>query len=373
MIGLFQQLEASREPCLLLYSGGLDSSHFLLWAAERGIRTTALYVHLDSEPPNPAIKTTALALGAEFVMVDAVDRFVERFLAPAIRLGSRYWHQFPLSASLSRPLMAEIAVEVALQSNIRQVVHCSTPSQNSAVRLNRSIKALAPKLHAIYPAADEMPSRSEKARLLSSRQITFRHPDVSWDENLWAHCMEGGILDNLEAPLTPQTLDIRPQTPSPIAPSIRIDIGFSRGLPTSLDGEVIPLKQLITKLRGIGRSYNLGLYDGFEQNPEFIALREVRLAPAASIILCARDYLDALAFDETELRVRSALSSEWSSLIVSGHWHSLLSKSIIRFAEDHDSGIDATTHVRISERVCSVESVSGPLSQRYTLRSRMRY
>ncbi|TIU43722.1 MAG: argininosuccinate synthase, partial [Mesorhizobium sp.] len=58
----------------------------------------------------------------------------------AIRAHAKYLGIYPLSSSLSRPIIASLVVNHARSINSRLVLHTANLSQNSLPRLNNSIK-----------------------------------------------------------------------------------------------------------------------------------------------------------------------------------------------------------------------------------------
>jgi argininosuccinate synthase len=65
-----------------------------------------------------AARVKAIALGAyDAVVIDARERFVDDYAFPALRANALYQDAYPLSAALSRPLIAELLVETAQPSS----------------------------------------------------------------------------------------------------------------------------------------------------------------------------------------------------------------------------------------------------------------
>lgn len=333
-IDALDDLRAVRE-CVVLYSGGLDSRYFLAWAGTRGISVVALHVWLgapaDSEQVNDA-ELAARALGAEYVAVDHTNDFAMRFIAPAIRANAMYHGVYPVCSSLSRPLMAEVAVELARARGIRCIVHGSTWIQNSAFRLNNSIRALDADITIACPFASAPIDREAKAAELIGRGVSVpRTNRYSIDANLWGRVIEAGPLDD---PATPIPEDVYSWTKSSIdAPreTIDVEIRFERGLPVALNGEPLPLATLITMLNTLGGKYGVGRFNGMEDlHPSLGHLKnhEVREAPAAQALLTAHRQLEQALLTQDELRWKWAADWEWTRLVVNGHWHSPLQEAI---------------------------------------------
>ncbi len=113
----------SKESIVLAYSGGLDTSVLLKQYIEAGHHVVAMTADLgesdmvagdDAQAALDGVRKKALDLGAEdAVLVDARERFIEDYALRALRANALYQGVYPLSAALSRPLIADLLVEVA--------------------------------------------------------------------------------------------------------------------------------------------------------------------------------------------------------------------------------------------------------------------
>ena len=144
----------SPKRVLLLYSGGLDTSCMLKWIPDRydGAEVVTLTLDLGQGENLQAAHDKALNLGAVGAhIVDATEQFAEKFLAPAICANALYQGKYPLATALARPLIAEIAVNVAQQVGADTIAHGCTGKGNDQVRFEVSIQSLAPELNVIAP------------------------------------------------------------------------------------------------------------------------------------------------------------------------------------------------------------------------------
>ncbi|MBX6351265.1 MAG: argininosuccinate synthase, partial [Clostridia bacterium] len=100
---------------VLAYSGGLDTSVAIRWLSERyGYEVVALLLDLGEGKDLAGLREKALRIGAiEARVVDARDEFARDFCFPALCANALYEGVYPLSAALSRPLIARHLVEVA--------------------------------------------------------------------------------------------------------------------------------------------------------------------------------------------------------------------------------------------------------------------
>src|SRR4051812_7212764 len=129
---------------LLLYSGGVDGTYLLQWLARRNIEVSALQVRFGDagEVDSDVAKWRAAKFGVSLHAVDASREFFTDFLPAAIHADAYYQGQFPVGSTLTRPLMAKVAVDAARQLGCDAVAHTATYTQNSSLRLSGSIAAL---------------------------------------------------------------------------------------------------------------------------------------------------------------------------------------------------------------------------------------
>lgn len=314
--------------CIVLYSGGLDSSYFLWWARHQGIDVLALHIHLGPGEINPEVADTATQLGAELHAYDRTDRFVNHYVAPAIQAHALYQNQFPVCSSLSRPLMAAEAVRLAADADVNCIVHTSTFVQNSATRFNVSLRALAPHLMIGNPFIREPIARQHKLAQLQAAGVPTRSSVYSIDENLWGRVIECGELDDPGCPI-PEHVFLRtchavdaPRT------SCDVTLRFEAGLPVALDGVSLPLRELVVRLNDLGGTYGVGRFNGLEDTPLGLKNHEVREAPAAAAIFTARAALERAVLTQREARVKSQMDYEWTELVTNGGWYTPLKEAL---------------------------------------------
>ena len=130
---------------VLAYSGGLDTSVLLKQFIDQGHQVVAMTLNLGesdmvagdgSQDALEAVRQKALKLGAvDAVLVDARERFIEDYAFKALAANALYQGVYPLSAALSRPLIADLLVETAAQYGADAVAHGCTGKGNDQVRI----------------------------------------------------------------------------------------------------------------------------------------------------------------------------------------------------------------------------------------------
>src|SRR5215211_6619839 len=197
------------------------------------------------------IEQKALQLGAvECHVVDAREQFAAEFLVPAIKANAIYGNGYPLFTALGRPLIAQLAVEYARQSNCDTIAHGCTGKGNDQVRIEATVATLGPELKTIAPVRTWAMGRDEEIAYARENGIPVKGgtevAPYSIDDNLWGRSSEGRWIEDLErAPEEAET----------------VTIGFEEGVPVSIDGDRLELVELLERAAAIGCRHGVGIVD----------------------------------------------------------------------------------------------------------------
>lgn len=281
----FRELELKLKrdaPVVTLFSGGLDSAYLLLWLREAGFNDVhAVSIDLAEAETSDQKTQVAEALGAKLHILNCKNEFARDFVAPAISAQAVYLGLHPISSSLSRPLIARRAAELADSLGAQAVLHTANRSQNTLRRLNGSLHLLG--YEGLYgsPYDLEPVDRAQKQSTLAAAGIDLlKDRSVSGDSNLWCREFESGILDDPEGHRVPDTLYLWSAVQENVEP-VTISIGIESGLPVSVDGQRISLVDLIAGLNKRVGPYGLGRYSGLEHldnGEKVLELREMLTA-----------------------------------------------------------------------------------------------
>lgn len=306
---------------LTLFSGGLDSSYVLKELAQRQLRVTALAVDVGEGSRVQDLREIADFFGAELRIVDARELFAREAVLPAIRAQAKYLGIYPVSSSLSRPILAQVAVRVAGELGCDAIVHTANPSQNSLRRLNGAIAQLG------YPNCYGTPyersvlSREDKIEVLRRLGLErFQARGISGDANLWCREFESGSIDNPEGFWVPPSLFEWTRAPERPLPPREIEISFRAGVPVAVDQRPLDLLPLIAELNRSVGAYGIGRYSGLEHLEGGEKVLEVREAPAAGMLMDAYRQIETAVHDAELLREKLALEQLWTREAVEGRW-----------------------------------------------------
>lgn len=332
-------------PVVALFSGGLDSSYLLKLLRDVGIRDiVALAVDVGDDLDEPALRSRAERLGAKLEVVDARNEFANDFVAPAIQAQACYLGMYPISSSLSRPLMAKVAMQVAARHGAQAIVHSAHPSQNTIRRINGSLGLLG--FDGVFGTPFEFTpvARSVEAAELAEVGLTdLMTRSVSIDTNLWCREFESGEIDDPENFVIPPRL-YKWTRAEPTAEPDTVTLQFDQGRPTMVDGRRAELTELIAELNRRGGAHRIGRFLGLEHLAGGEKVLEVREAPAASLLLQAYAHLLAASVDAETIREKAHLDQVWVREAVEGRWFGRLRTA----AQEFISSVGATVTGTVS-------------------------
>ncbi|MBT7914173.1 argininosuccinate synthase, partial [Candidatus Bathyarchaeota archaeon] len=194
-----------KDKVVLAYSGGLDTSMMVVWLQEEyGMDVITCNLDVGQDKETVGIEEKAWKLGAiNHYGFDAKEEFAKEYVFQAIKANAMYMGTYPVSSSLSRPLIAKKLVEVAEMEDAQAVAHGCTGKGNDQVRFDITIKALNPNLKIIAPVREWKFDRMGQIEWSLERNIpvpvTAENP-YSVDENLWGRSIEGGMLEHPDLP-----------------------------------------------------------------------------------------------------------------------------------------------------------------------------
>jgi len=356
-----------KDKVVLAYSGGLDTSAAIKWIAEKyDMDVIALSIDLGMERDYESIRQKALKVGAiKAAVVDAKDVFINEYVFPALQADAIYEGQYTLATALARPLIAKLMVETALQEGATAVAHGCTGKGNDQVRFDVSTATLAPQLRVIAPAREWGMTREETIEYAKQHGIpvpvTVASP-YSIDENLWGKSIECGVLEDpwVEPPEDIFTWTKSP-TDAPDEPSY-IEIGFERGIPTSLDGQEISGAALVEKLNSLAGEHGVGRIDHLENRLVGIKSREIYEAPAATVLLSAHLALEQMTLSRDQLRFKQKVAQEYADLIYNGLWFSALRHDLAAYVQSTQRHVSGTVRVKLLKGKSAVVGRKSPKS-----------
>jgi len=176
----------------------------------------------------------------------------------------------------------------------------------------------------------------------------------SIDDNLWGRAIEAGVLED---PWAEPPADIWTMTVDPLdAPDVPtyVEVGFAAGVPTSLDGEELPLPELIAKLNVIAGSCGYGRIDMIENRYVGLKSRECYEVPAGLALIQAHKALEDLCLERDVLHHKLALEQLWADQVYNGRWFSPFKQALDAFMAATQHDVTGTVRLKLYKGGCVV-------------------
>ncbi len=248
-----------KQPIVLAFSGGLDTSYCVPRLAEQGHPVHTVFVDTggSTREEKDRIHRQALAVGAvAHHEVDARAEVYQRFVRFLIQGNVLRGEVYPLSVAAERTQQAMSVIAKARELGAAAVAHGSTGAGNDQVRFDIAFRVLAPDLAIITPIRDESVTRDASIRYLQERRLPVPEKAGAYSVNRggWGTTWGGGWThDPWAGP--PEDL-LHPPADAPEAREIVV--GWEAGLPISLDGRQKAGPDLVETLGDLSHRYGLG-------------------------------------------------------------------------------------------------------------------
>ncbi len=351
---------------MLAYSGGLDTTVAIKWLQEKyGVDVVTVTVEVGQKEDLPEIGRRAETMGVvNHYSIDAQNEFVSEYVIPCIKANGLYEGKYPLSASLSRPLIASKLVEVAEKEDAFAVAHGCTGKGNDQVRFDVTIRALNPALKIIAPVREWNLSRDEELKYAKEKGIPVKAEKsvFSIDQNLWGRSIESGPLEN---PVNEPPLEafewVKPVEETPDTPGY-LEFRFEGGIPVAVNGESMQGSQLISYVNEFAGLHGVGITDHMEDRLVGIKSREVYECPASLSIIESHKDLEKLVLTRHELFFKSKVEEEWVWLVYSGLWVDPLKDALDAFIDVTQKRVEGKVKLKLYKGNLRAVSRSSPNS-----------
>ncbi|MDN3017672.1 argininosuccinate synthase [Paenibacillus sp. BSR1-1] len=357
----------AKEKIVLAYSGGLDTSVSVKWIQEKyGYDVIALGLDVGEGKDLEAIKNKALNVGAiKAIMIDAKELLAKEYILPALKANCLYEGKYPLSSALSRPLISKLLVEVAEQEGAAAVAHGCTGKGNDQVRFEVSVQALNPSLKVVAPVREWGMTRDEEIKYAQENGIPIPvdlDNPFSIDANIWGRACEAGVLEDPWAEAPEEAYDWT--NPIELTPDQAeyVEIEFEQGVPVALNGEKLPLVQLIEALNTLGGKHGVGRIDHIENRLVGIKSREVYENPAALILINAHKELEFLTLTREVTQFKTQVEQQMAKIIYEGLWYSPIKPALDAFINETQKTVTGTIRVKLHKGSHTVVGRKSPYS-----------
>lgn len=349
---------------VLAYSGGLDTSVAVRWMIEHlGVEVVCMSANIGQEGTLDGNREKALGAGAiAYEELDLREEFAADFLAPMIKANALYENKYPLVSALSRPLIVRHQVATARKYGADGLAHGCTGKGNDQVRFEVSAMALAPDLEMIAPVRNWGFTREDSIAYAAEHQIPVRatrEKMYSIDDNLFGRAIECG---EMEDPWARPPEGVWELTQATTDDPCELVVGFDQGVPVSLDGESMPLWQIVTSLNSIVGGYGWGRLDMVENRRVGIKSRETYEAPGGLALMLAHEDLESMTLERDLGRHKKSLEHRYAELVYDGLWFSPLKQALDAFIDESNRHVTGEVRLRCEPGRCFVVGRRAPKS-----------
>jgi argininosuccinate synthase len=338
---------------VLAYSGGVDTSVCIPYLMkEWGVsEVITLAADLGQGEELEPVREKALKSGAsESLVADVKDSFIQDYAFPAIQANALYENRYPLGTALARPLIAKVLVEAAHKYGADAIAHGCTGKGNDQVRFDVSVAALNPNLKILAPAREWGMSREETIAYGEKFGIPSpvkKSSPYSIDKNLLGRSIEAGILEDpaMEPPeeiyeMTKAIID----TPNEAE---YIEIGFTKGIPTTINGQPKKPVELIEQLNQLAGNHGIGRIDMIENRLVGIKSREIYESPAMTVLIHAHRDLESLTLTADVSQYKRGIEETYTKLVYNGLWYSPLKTALDAFIQKTQERVSGTVRIKL--------------------------
>jgi argininosuccinate synthase len=354
------------EKYVLAYSGGLDTSVLIKYLQEKlnaDVITVTVDVGQQEDLVGAAEKAKKLGVLKHYA-IDAKDEFVTDYIFPAIKANALYEGKYPVSTSLSRPLIAKKMVEIAEKEGASGLVHGCTGRGNDQVRFDVTLGSLAPDKTILAPVRDWGLAREEEIAYAKAKgiHVSDAAKKYSIDASVWGRAIECGEIEDAsqEPPADAYVWTVAPEK-APDKPEY-VTIQFEAGVPVSVNGKKMKPLDLIQTLNDIAGKHGVGRIDHIEDRLVGIKSREVYECPAATIILEAHRDLEKMVMTRHEVLFKAQVDAEWVFLVYAGLWVDPLKDDLDAFINKSQENVTGEVRLKLFKGGLQVVGRSSPMS-----------
>jgi argininosuccinate synthase len=336
---------------VLAYSGGLDTSVMIKWLQEKYNAEVITATVNVGQPENLAeVEEKANKLGVlKHYSIDAKEEFATDYIFPAIKANALYEGKYPISTTLSRPLIVAKMAEVAEKEGATALAHGCTGKGNDQVRFDISIGALAPDLKIIAPVREWSMTRDEEIEYAKANGISVSTAakKYSIDQSIWGRSIECGVLEDAsrEPPEDAFEWTTAPEK-APDTPEY-VTITFKAGVPVALNNEALAPLTLIEKLNKTAGKHGVGRIDHIEDRMVGIKSREIYECPAATVLLEAHKDLEKMVLTRHEVLFKQQIDAQWTFLAYAGLWLDPLREDLEAFINKSQENVTGEVRVKL--------------------------
>ena len=356
---------------VLAYSGGLDTSVIIPWLKENynNPEIIAVSANVGQGDELEGLEEKAKNSGAaKLVVANLEEEYVNDYLLPCLKADAKY-EGYLLGTANARPLIAKALAEVAIKEGADAIAHGATGKGNDQVRFELGIKHFAPDMPIIAPWREwDLVSREDEIDYAAAHNVPLRiskETNYSKDKNLWHLSHEGLDLEDPSLEPTYEKPGFLEMGVSPLdAPDkpTYLQLDFEKGVPVALNGQEMPLMEMLEKLNKVGGENGIGLLDLVENRLVGMKSRGVYETPGGSILYFAHEYLETITLDKQVQHKKSELAITYGELVYDGQWFTPLREALAAFVDKTQECVTGTVKLKLYKGNIIKAGVTSPNS-----------
>ncbi|MDJ0906239.1 MAG: argininosuccinate synthase [Woeseiaceae bacterium] len=358
----------SKDPIILAFSGGLDTSFCVPWLKEtygREVITATVDTGGIDASAARALEQRAMALGAvEHVLIDCKQDFFDDVIRYLVAGNVLRGQAYPLCVGAERGLQAARLAQLAAERNATTVAHGCTAAGNDQVRFEVALRTLNPGLEILAPVRDNSWVREEQLRYLEEHDLPLpaQGSDYSINRGLWGITIGGQETLTSQNAIPEDAWVLSAEAFSKPLPASTHELAFDAGIPVTLDGESMGPVELIEKLELLAGSYGIGR--GIHLGDTVLGTkgRVAFEAPAAITLITAHRELEKLVLSAQQMRVKDSLSAVYGDLVHEGKQLDLVCADIEAFLASSQQRVSGTVRFTLQPGNLFVEGTDSPHS-----------
>ena len=358
----------SKDPIILAFSGGLDTSMCVPWLKEtygRDVITATVDTGGIDAAAAQALEERALALGAvEHVLVDSKQDFFEDVIRHLIAGNVLRGQAYPLCVGAERGLQAARLAQLAADRKATTVAHGCTAAGNDQVRFEVALRTLNPGLDILAPVRDNNWVREEQLRYLEDHDLPLPAQGSAYSINrgLWGITIGGQETLTSQNAIPEEAWVLSADAFSKPRPATTHELEFDAGIPAKLDGESLDPVDLIEKLETLAGSYGIGR--GIHLGDTVLGTkgRVAFEAPAAITLITAHRELEKLVLSAQQMRIKDSIAATYGDLVHEGKQLDLVCADIEAFLSSSQQRVSGTVRFTLRPGNLFIEGVDSPYS-----------
>ena len=337
-----------KEPLVLAYSGGLDTSYSLKKLSQDGYEIHAVSVNTGgfSSQEIETIESKAYQMGAfNYQNINALESFYQKIVKYLLFGNVLKNNTYPLSVSAERIIQAIEIVRYAKEVGAKYIAHGSTGAGNDQVRFDLIFQVMAPEMEIITLIRDNQLSREDEISYLKTEgiDIPWEKAQYSINQGLWGTSVGGAetLTSHLPLPDTAYPSSLEENEP------VTIELQFEKGELVAVNGMKSDAVSLIQQLQELAKKYAIGR--DIHVGDTIIGIKgRVGFEAAAPLILIkAHHLLEKHTLSKWQQYQKEQLANFYGMQLHEGQYLDPAMRDIEAFMESSQQRVSGTVFVQL--------------------------